>query len=643
MSIYKTSINKPVTTALIFVAVAIIGLFSLSRLPIDQFPEMEPPYITVMTTYPGASASEIETNVTKIVENSLNSVDGLKEISSQSKDHMSMVMLEMEWGTNLDEVMNDIRSYVDMLKDQLPDGCSNPFIFKFSSSSMPIIQFAITAGDSYAGLDKLLNDEVIPQLNRVNGIGNISLSGAPERYVYVNLDQAKLDAYGIPLETVGNMISANNLNLSSGTVKMNKEQYQMQVRSEFLESSEIEGIVVTTTPTGQQVFVRDIAQVKDTIKDLSLDEKINSRDGVRMMITKQTGANTVQICNAVNKELKRIEKTLPSDVKIDVIYDSSEEIQNSINSLAESIFYALLFVVLVVLLFLGRWRATFIIGITIPIALIVAFIYLMLVDSSLNIISMSSLSIAIGMVVDDAIVVLENITTHIERGSRPKQAAIHATNEVAISVVASTLTMLAVFMPMTMISGLSGVLFRQLGWIVSIIMIVSTIGALTFIPMLCSQWLRQNPTKGKFQQAIFGPITKFLDWLDIAYGKLLNWCVRNRRKTILISLLLFLLVVVGGGKMVKTEFFPMSDNGRISVTVELPMGTRQEITRELALELVERFTTKYPVIRTCNVSLGASNSNSSTFEMMQTSGTHYMSFNINLGSVEDREIGLLEV
>lgn len=264
MSIYKTSINKPVTTALIFVAVAIIGLFSLSKLPIDQFPEMEPPYITVMTTYAGASASEIETNVTKIVENSLNSVDGLKEISSQSKDHMSMVMLEMEWGTNLDEVMNDIRSYVDMLKDQLPDGCSNPFIFKFSSSSMPIIQFAITADDSYAGLDKLLNDEVIPQLNRVNGIGNISLSGAPERYVYVNLDQAKLDAYGIPLETVGNMISANNLNLSSGTVKMLNEQYQMQVRSEYLESAEIENIVVTTTPAGQQVFVRDIAVVKDT-------------------------------------------------------------------------------------------------------------------------------------------------------------------------------------------------------------------------------------------------------------------------------------------------------------------------------------------------------------------------------------------
>src|SRR5574344_249704 len=373
MSIYKTAINKPVTTILIFVAVIIIGIVSLSKLPIDQFPEMEPPYVTVMTTYAGASASEIETNVSKLIENSLNSVDGLKEITSSSKDNISLVMLEMEWGTNLDEVINDVRSYIDMLKDNLPDGCSNPFIFKFSSSSMPIVQYAITAEESYPGLDKILNDVVIPQLNRVNGIGNLSLSGSPDRYVYVDLDQAKLDAYGIPLERVGSAISSNNMNLSSGTVKMEKEQYQLQVRSEYIESDEIKNIVVTTTATGKQVFVRDIATVRDTIKDLTLEEKINGRNGVRMMITKQSGANTVQICKDVRKELAKIQKNLPADVSIDLLYDSSEEIQNSISSLEKSILEALLFVVLVVFFFLGKWRATLIIGITIPIALIVAF------------------------------------------------------------------------------------------------------------------------------------------------------------------------------------------------------------------------------------------------------------------------------
>lgn len=653
MSIYKTSINKPVTTALIFVAVAIIGLFSLSRLPIDQFPEMEPPYITVMTTYPGASASEIETNVTKIVENSLNSVDGLKEISSQSKDHMSMVMLEMEWGTNLDEVMNDIRSYVDMLKDQLPDGCSNPFIFKFSSSSMPIIQFAITAGDSYAGLDKLLNDEVIPQLNRVNGIGNISLSGAPERYVYVNLDQAKLDAYGIPLETVGNMISANNLNLSSGTVKMNKEQYQMQVRSEFLESSEIEGIVVTTTPTGQQVFVRDIAQVKDTIKDLSLDEKINSRDGVRMMITKQTGANTVQICNAVNKELKRIEKTLPSDVKIDVIYDSSEEIQNSINSLAESIFYALLFVVLVVLMFLGRWRATFIIGITIPIALIVAFIYLMLVDSSLNIISLCSLTVAIGMVVDDAIVVLENITKHIERGSNPREAAIYATNEVWTSVIATTLVIVVVFVPLTMLGGQAGILFKELGWIVTIVVCTSTVVAISLTPMLCSKLLKAKKIKVdehghiveiRSKQNWYDKyVVKALDKVDAVYANILRWCLTHKRLVVLFSIIFFFasLTPMIMGK-VGTDFMQQSDNGRLSVTVELQPGTRIEHTLKTARALEERFRELVPEMTMLSTSAG-SNDDAGVGAIFSSTTNYKISMTVVCTKKYERERSIFEI
>ena len=428
MSIYKSAINKPVTTILIFIAVIIIGIFSFLKLPIDQFPEMEPPYVTVLTTYPGASASQVETNVTKLIENALNSTDNLKEMTSKSKDNMSVVTLEMEWGINMDEVINDIRSSIDMLKDNLPDGCMTPFIFKFSSSAMPICQYSITADETYSGLDKLLNDEVIPQLNRINGIGNLSLAGTPERYIYVNINQEKLDSYGIPMEAVGQAISANNLNLSSGIVKMEKEQYNLQVRSEYVESDEIKNIVVKTTPAGKKIFVKDLATVKDTIRDLSLDEKTNGRESVRLIVTKQTGANTVQVCSDLREELGRISETLPSDVKIEPIYDSSEEIKNAINSLEESILYALVFVVLVVLVFLGKWRATIIIGLTIPISLVVAFIYLMLSGSSLNIISLSSLSVAIGMVVDDAIVVLENIDKHIERGASPREAAIYATN-----------------------------------------------------------------------------------------------------------------------------------------------------------------------------------------------------------------------
>ena len=306
MAIYKSAINKPITTGLIFVAVVVLGLYSLSRLPIDQMPEMDPPYVTVMTTYAGANASEIETNITKLVENSLNSVDGLKNITSNSRDNLSVVSLEFEWGSNIDEALNDIRSYVDMLYDNLPDGVSRPMILKMNSSAMPIMVYGFTANESYPGLDRILEDNVVNVLNRVDGIGNITVSGAPERYVYIDLDPKQLDAYGLSLEVVGSAISSNNLDLASGTVKMGKEQYQMRVKGEYVESSEIADIVVATTPTGKQIFVRDLATVRDTIKDLSLDEKIDSRDGARLIITKQTGANTVAIAREVRAEMENI-------------------------------------------------------------------------------------------------------------------------------------------------------------------------------------------------------------------------------------------------------------------------------------------------------------------------------------------------
>ncbi len=621
MSIYKTAIEKPVTTALIFVAVIVIGLFSLSRLPIDQFPEMDPPYITVMTTYAGASASEIETNVTKLIENSLTSVDGLKELTSSSRDNMSVVSLELEWGTDRDEASNDVRSFIDMVKSNLPEGCSSPVMFKLNSSLMPIIQYSVMAKESYPGLEKILNDEVVPQLNRINGIGSVSVSGAPDRYVYIDIDQAKLDAYNLTLEQVANAVSVNNLNLSSGTVKMDRQQYQMQVRGEYQQSADIADIVVSTTLQGQKVFIRDLAAVRDTIKDLSLDEKVDSKEAVRLMVAKKSGSNTVQVCKDVRKELARIEKTLPSDVQIKMIYDSSEEIENAIGSLEESILYALLFVVLVVFFFLGKWRATLIIGLTIPIALIVAFVYLLLTDSSLNIISLSALTVAIGMVVDDAIVVLENITKHIDRGSSPHEAAIYATNEVWTSVIATTLVIAAVFIPLTMLTGLAGILFKELGWIVTIVVSTSTIAAISLIPMLCSKMLKAREVRidengqlieGREKRTWYDRIVvAFLDKVDKAYANLLRWCLSHKLITILIAIAFFVVSMLPmfSGK-IGTEFMPSSDNGRLSASIELQRGTRIEETVKTARVLEERIRELVPEVQRISTSAGSNDESS---------------------------------
>ena len=654
MAIYKSAIEKPVTTVLIFIAVIVIGIYSFMKLPVDMFPQMDPPYITVMTTYPGASASEMETNVTKYMENALTSVDHLKHITSQSKDNMSVVVLELEWGANMDEAVNDVRSYVDMTKSNLPDNCGTPMIFKLSTSAMPVAQYSITADETYAGLDKILNDEVIPQLNHIDGIGNISLSGAPDRYVYINIDQQKLDAYGLTIEQVGQVVQANNLNLSSGTVKMPQEQYQMPVRSEYIESSEIEDLMVTMTPQGQQVFIRDIATVKDTIKDLSLDEKTNGREAVRLIIAKQTGANTVQVCKEVREELAKIQKQLPSDVKVEKIYDLADTIQNSINSLEESVMYALLFVVLVVLFFLGKWRATLIIGITIPIALIVAFIYLGVADSSLNIISLCSLTIAIGMVVDDAIVVLENITRHVERGEDPHEAAIYATNEVWVSVIATTLVLVAVFVPLTMLNGMAGIMFHELGWIVTVVCCTSTLVAISLTPMLCSKLLRAKKVHvdadGNLVDDEAGKkswydrtVVRMLDKIDMYYAKSLGWCLKHKALTVLIifgTFALSLLPVITG--RIGSDFMQEQDNARLSVTVKLQRGTRIEETLKTARKLETRFMVLVPEIELINTSAG-SNDDATIAALFSSTMNNKISMTVRLPKKWERDQTIWEI
>ena len=653
MSIYKTAINKPITTLLVFVAVVVMGLFSLTKLPIDQMPEMDVPYVSVMTTYPGSNGTEIETNVTKLLENSLNSVDHLKEITSTSKDNISLVALEFEWGTDLDEVTNDIRSSIDMVTDELPDGCSKPLIFKLNTSMMPIMQYAFTAKESYPGLEKILDDNVVNVLNRIDGIGNLSLSGAPERYVYIDLDPQKLDAYNLSLEVVGNAVSANNLNMPSGSVKMGKEQYQLRVQGEYVESAEINNIVVSTTRDGRQVYIRDLATVRDTIKDISLEEKINGQDGVRLVVMKQTGANTVQIARDVRNEMEQIKKNLPPDVDIHLVYDSSTNIENAINGLAESIFYALLFVVLVVFFFLGKWRATLIIGLTIPISLITAFIYLALVDSSLNIISLCSLTIAIGMVVDDAIVVLENITKHIERGSRPREASIYATNEVWVSVIATTLVIVAVFMPLTMLGGQAGILFKELGWIVTIVVCTSTTIAISLTPMLCSKLLKSKNFKVDADGQLVEVKSKldwyeryvvhFLDKVDTVYANVLRACLSHKALTLIVAFLLFFASLIPAFTgAIGTDFMAQQDNGRMSVTVELQRGTRVEETIKAARKIEQRMMALVPEIELISTSTGT-NDDAGISALFSSTNNNKISMTVRCNKKYERERSIFDI
>ncbi|MDR2968785.1 MAG: efflux RND transporter permease subunit, partial [Tannerellaceae bacterium] len=646
MSLYSSAVKKPVTTALVFVAVVIMGLYSLTRLSVDLLPEIESNFLLVMTAYPGASAADIETNLSRPLENTLNSVSDLKSIVSQSKENISIVMLEFEYGTDIDVATNDVRDKLDMVTSFLPEAVESPVIFKFGTENIPILMLSVTAEESTNALYKILDDRVANPIARIGGVGAVSIAGTPIREVQVYCDPYKLEAYGQTIESISSIIASENRNTPAGSIDIGSNTYSLRVQGEFIDAGVIMNIVIGYQ-NGKTIYLRDVARVEDTVEERAQETYNNGVRGGMIIVQKQAGANSVNISKKVQDLLPSLQESLPSDVKLGIIVDTSTNIQNTIDSLIETITITFIIVMLVVFLFLGRWRATFIIILTIPISLIAAFAYLLASGNTLNIISLSSLSIAIGMVVDDAIVVLENVTTHIERGSKPKEAAVHATNEVAISVVASTLTMLAVFLPLTMVTGLAGILFKQLGWIVSIIMIVSTLAALTLIPMLCSKLLRLNPKKGKLFLLLFIPVEKALNALDTYYARFLNWSVRHRATVIIGAFLIF----VGSMMLVptvKTEFFPTQDNARIGIVVELPIGTRQEITRDLAMKIDREFTEKYPEIDIINFSEGQADTDN-TFAQLSENGTHIIEYNIRLQSVgervkvDGRERGLIEL
>ena len=613
---------------------AIFGIFSLVNISLDKFPKFDANVIMVMSSYPGASAEDIETNLTKILENTLNGVSDLKNLNSTSRENISLLTLEFNEGVDIDVATNDVRDKLDMVNSVLPDGASLPLIFKFSADDMPIMILAATAHESLNALEKILDDKVATPLARVSGVGTVSIAGAPKREIQVYCDPNKLEAYGLTVSTISSLIAAENRNVPSGTIDIGSNSYSLRVEKEFTSADQMLDIVVGHSQ-GKTIYLRDVARVVDGVEEKYQEAYINGIQGAQIIIQKQADANTVNVIKGVKKELVKIQKNLPSDIEIRTVVDSSDNILNTLNSLKETIIVTFLIVMLVVYLFLGRWRATFIIVLAIPISLLASLMYLWATGNTLNIVSMSALSIAIGMVVDDAIVVLENISTHLERGAKPREAAVHATQEVGISVIASTLTMLAVFMPLTMIKGMAGLMFKQLGWITSIIMIVSTIGALTLIPMLCSQYLRYKPKKSKLNMIIFGNFTKFVDWISRGYSRLINWCIWHRKTVVLISLGVFLFSVMFFGPRMKTEFFPKADDGRITVQLELPAGTGQEVTRGLAHEIYAKFADAIPEITNCSYAFGQADSDNA-FASMQNNGSHVLSYNVNVGSMEDR-------
>ncbi|WP_304286941.1 efflux RND transporter permease subunit [Porphyromonas uenonis] len=644
MSLYQSAVRRPVTTIMIFVGVVVLGLFALTRLPIDLLPDMQVNRIMIVTSYSGAAPEEVENNVTKPIQNVLNGINGVKHITSQSKENVSVVTLELREGLDIESAINDTRDKISAITEALPDGAGTPNIIKFGMDDIPILMLSIKSDASSKSLYKILNDQLITPLGRIDGVGGVNLLGARQRQINVYCDPHKLESYGITVGDVSNLIAVANRNVSAGSMNLETSKISLRAIGEIVDPKQLEELPITSFG-GQTIYLRDVASVVDGDPEQQTLSYVDNQRGAMLMLMKQSGANTVQVNKRVLKALPQIVKNLPSDIKIEVVMDQSDFIVRSINSLSSTIAITFCVVMFIVLLFLGRWRATFIIVLTIPISLLSAFIYLLLTGNSLNIISLSSLSIAIGMVVDDAIVVLENITNHIERGSYPKQAAVHATNEVALSVIASTLTMLAVFLPMVMMQGMAGLLFRQLGWIVSIVMIVSTICALALTPTLCAHMLRANRQRqeGRIAQKILRPFNDFIQRLTLLYQRTLAWVLRHKWPTVGLSLAIFVLSLTLGS-LVKTEFMPQGDSGYIFVKAYYPVGTT--IDRPLAEghRLTDEWRKKYPEIAMLQFSTGQADAfQSGASTLAQDNADNILSFSIKLVEANQRTRSTQEV
>lgn len=589
MKIYEAAVKKPVTTIMIFLAIIVTGIYSLTQIAVDYFPEIELPALTIVTTYRGADAKSIEENITKILEDQLSSLNKLKKLTSRSNDNISIITAEFEYGTNLDEAANDIRDIIDRILPLLPEDVDRPAIFKFSSSMMPILIYSINADKNYEGLQKIIENKIINPLNRIDGVANVMIMGLPTRVIYVEFTPEKLENYGLTINQVVNVLKAQNINYPLGNIKTNQLEYRVTVEGEFPSSDVIKNLFITFQ-NGKNVYLKDIANVKDTIKDVTQIESINGRKGARMAIMKQSGYNTIKVAEKAIKLIEDAQKSLPSDVKINMVFDTSKNIKLAVSNLAETILFAFIFVSLVVYIFLGRIRQSLIIILVIPISLVSGFIYLFGVNDSINIISLSAITIAIGMVVDDAIVVMENITKHIERGSSPIQSAINATNEVWVAVIATTVVIVVVFLPMSFASGLTGVLFRSLGWIVTITIVVSTVTAISLTPMLSSIMLKENNRKKNLWDKTLGLL---LNKLDEKYFNIIKFVLQHKISFILIAAIIFVssLILV---KVIGTDFFPTSDQSIIRGTIQINTGVNLEETKKVIKKLENIINARYP-------------------------------------------------
>lgn len=651
MNLPEFGVKRPITNLMIFSGIIVIALYSLTRLGVDMMPAIEPPSISVISVYPGASPEDTEIRVTEPLENQLASTPGLEKITSHSLEGVSAISLKFMWGVNLDEASNDIRDRIDRSKrllPDIPDEMDNPYIFRFNTAMMPIIFVGVTADQSYPGLHDLIDKRIGDPLRQIPGVGTVQVGGGLERQINVWIDRARLEAYGLSVLDVQNAIGQENITQPVGNIKSGLTDYLLRLPGEFGSPDEVNSVILGKHG-GRLLYLRDVARVEDGFKEITNIARINGKRGLHLMVQKQTGVNTVQVADKIKKKLKELRETLPPDVQLMVVMDTSEDILTALDSLKSALWTGGILVILVTWFFLRRFRPSLTIALTIPFSLLIAFIYLFLSGRTINVISLTALTIVIGLVVDNAIVVVDNVIRHLDRGERPQEAAMSGTSEMFLAVAASTVTTVVVFIPMLFVSGLVGIMFGELSAIICVTLIASLFTAVTFTPMLCSKWLMkvktgdasaQNGQQRRSRFSLYEISERWFTSWETGYSRALAWSL-NHKWTVVLGFFLAFLLSLGLARLVGTEFIPEEDSGDLRVTVELPVGTRLEESDKTARIIEEMLGKEIPERRITSVRFGASGGMGAIFG--GRSGSHIVSVGAKLVPKTERKRSSKEI
>lgn len=589
LALPKFAVEHPVAIAMIYSGLLVLSLAAFSRMGVDMFPDVSFPVVSIITTYKGASAEEVEAKITRRVEAQISTVRNLKDVQSVSKEGMSAVILKFEWGIDIDDSANDVRDRLGMLKKLLPDGADDPMLIRIDMKDIPVIVMAVNAQESFPRIYNILDNDVSNMLKRIPGVGNVIVRGGQSRQINVDVDRRRLEAYGLTLSDVKRAVLANNLMQPAGNMQIGMTDYMLRVPGEFGSPQEIGGATVGVF-RGQAIRIRDVAQVNDSHPYESERIMSNGKRGAILMVQKRSEANAIKVVDAIKKALPEIHRRIPSDITIKPLIDTSADIKRTLGNLTETLVLAAILILGVILFFLRRVRPMVIVFVSMPVSLLLSFLVQFMAGYTINMISLLALTIAIGLVVDDALVVMENqIRRQEELGEDPRTAAVNATSEVGRAVTMATLASTVVFLPMLFATGIAGVMFRPLSVVMCVTLLASLFASLTLSPMMSSLILRpEKPSKAGHFNKLYKTFEKALEHIDNSYKDLIGWVLENPKKVVFGSaavLALSLLLV----PLIPTEFMSEQDSGQVEIVVELPVGTRVEATHKVMEEIEKRF------------------------------------------------------